>query len=219
MSPRSADPAVRTALVEAAARVLAAEGPQALSSRRLASEVGTSTMAVYTHFGTMDGVRRAIRHQGFARLSADLEALARTGDPVADLAAVGAHYFAHGLDCPELYRAMFVDRPPDDDDDAGAALFQLLVDVVCRCIDAGRFGPAEPSLATVWAAEIWTMHHGMVTLAFTGLLPTHQIRFLLTDMAYRLFIGYGDGPETAKRSIDKGSANPPRVGHAHADHG
>ncbi|MGH8570384.1 MAG: helix-turn-helix domain-containing protein, partial [Gammaproteobacteria bacterium] len=67
MSPRAADERVRLALIEAAARVLARDGPDALTTRRLASEVGTSTMALYTHFGGMDDLRRAVRLEWFER--------------------------------------------------------------------------------------------------------------------------------------------------------
>jgi AcrR family transcriptional regulator len=204
VSPRPADPTIRAALIETAARILAADGPNALSTRRLAAEAGTSTMAVYTHFGSMDQLRRAIRAEGFARLAGELDALPRTGDAVADLAAGGLTYLASGLASPELYRAMFTDRPPAGDDDAGAGIFQRLTDDVTRCITAGRFDPADPSLALAWAGEIWTMRHGMVTLALTGLLPVEQVRFLLTDMTYRLAVGYGDGPSVAGPSVNEG---------------
>ncbi|MHA6622723.1 TetR/AcrR family transcriptional regulator [Pseudonocardia sp. DLS-67] len=209
MSPRSADPAVRTALVETAARVVAAEGPRALTTRRLAAEVGTSTMAVYTHFGSMDEVRRAVRRDGFARLNADLDAVPRTEDPVADLAAGAAAYFTNGLAHPELYRAMFVDRPPVDQDDPGSETFARMVDAVRRCIDAGRFDRDEPTLARGWAAEIWTMCHGMVSLALAELLPPDQVSFLLADMTHRLVVGFGDDPRTARSSVEQGHGAPP----------
>jgi AcrR family transcriptional regulator len=67
--PKTADPSVRTALIEHAARITAEEGREALTLRRLAAGVGTSTMAVYTHFGGMDDLRRAVRREGFARLA------------------------------------------------------------------------------------------------------------------------------------------------------
>lgn len=201
MSPRPADPAIRAALIQTAARILATDGPGALSTRRLAAEAGTSTMAVYTHFGSMDQLRRAIRAEGFARLAGQLDARPRSEDAVADLAAGGLTYLTSGLASPELYRAMFTDRPPEGDDDAGAGIFQRLAGEVTRCITAGRFSPADPSLARAWAGEIWTMRHGIVTLALTGLLPPQQVRFLLTDMTYRLAVGYGDDPAAARRSI------------------
>jgi AcrR family transcriptional regulator len=205
VSPRPADPAVRVTLIETAARILAADGPHALSTRRLAAEVGTSTMAVYTHFGSMDQLRREIRAEGFARLVGKLDALPHTEDAVADLAAGGLAYLTSGLADPELYRAMFTDRPPAGDDDAGGAgTFRRLVDDVTRCITDGRFHPADQALARAWAGEIWTMRHGMVTLALTGLLPLEQVRFLLTDMTYRLAVGYGDAPSAARRSVSDG---------------
>jgi len=205
MSPRPADPAVRTALIEAAARILAADGSGALSTRRLAAEVGTSTMAVYTHFGGMDELHRAVRQEGFARLAARLDAVAETSDPVADLAAGGLAYFLTGLADPELYRAMFDVRPPDGDD-AGAGIFRRLTEAVSRCVDAGRFDSAEASLIQAWGGELWTMRHGMVTLALTRLLPQQQVRFLLTDMTYRLAVGYGDDRAAARHSVDNGTS-------------
>ena len=44
MSPRPADPDARDRLLRAAARVLADEGARALTSRRLATEAGTSSI-------------------------------------------------------------------------------------------------------------------------------------------------------------------------------
>jgi AcrR family transcriptional regulator len=90
--------------VEAAARLLAHEGPHALTTRRLAAEVGTSTMAVYSRFGSMDEVRRAVRREGFARLVADLDAAPASDDPVADLVATDASYLANGLSNPTCTR-------------------------------------------------------------------------------------------------------------------
>jgi AcrR family transcriptional regulator len=204
VSPRPADPAIRAALIEAGARILAVDGPSALSTRRLAAETGASTMAVYTYFGSMDELRRAIRAEGFTRLADMLEALPRTQDAVADLAAGGLSYLTSGLASPALYRAMFSDRPPAGDDDAGTEVFQRVVDDVTRCMAAGRFDSAEPSMTVPWAGEIWTMRHGLVTLALTGLLPAQQIQFLLADMTYRLAVGYGDQPSAARHSVQEG---------------
>jgi hypothetical protein len=49
-----------------------------------------------------------------------------------------------------------------------------MVGMVQRCIDADRFHPAGSSLVRAWAGEIWTMRHGLVTLALTGILPAGQ---------------------------------------------
>ncbi|RSM62015.1 TetR/AcrR family transcriptional regulator [Actinoplanes sp. ATCC 53533] len=191
-------------LVEAAARVLAEEGPAALTSRRLAAEVGSSTMAVFSRFQNMAEVRRAVREEGFARLDARLDTLPTMDDPVANLVATGVMYFAAGVANPHLYRAMFLDRPPQDDD-LGAGTYQRLVALVRRCVIAGRFPAAQESLVSVWAAQLWSMRHGMVIMSVAELLPNEQARFVLDDMTLRLLIGYGDDPDQARRSIEHGN--------------
>jgi AcrR family transcriptional regulator len=76
-------PDVAQRLIEAAARLLADEGPAGLSTRRLAAEVGTSTMAVYTHFGGLPELVRAVVREGFKRLGDHLSAVSETDDPLA----------------------------------------------------------------------------------------------------------------------------------------
>jgi AcrR family transcriptional regulator len=190
-------------LVETAARVLAEEGPAALTSRRLAAEIGSSTMAVFSRFQSMAEIRWAVREEGFARLNARLDALPASDDPVADLVAAGVVFFASGVANHHLYRAMFLDRPPEDDN-LGAATFERLVALIRRCVAAGRFPAAQESLVPVWAAQMWSMRHGLVTMTVAELLPDEQARFVLDDMTFRLLIGYGDDPARARRSIKQG---------------
>ncbi|MGH9891611.1 MAG: TetR/AcrR family transcriptional regulator, partial [bacterium] len=111
MSPRTADKQVRLALIEAAARLLAQEGPDALTTRRLASDVGASTMALYTHFEGMDDLRRAVVLEWFTRLSEQLAKVPKTTDPVSDLAAVGWAYFFNAVENEHMFRATVVDPP------------------------------------------------------------------------------------------------------------
>ena len=59
---------LRVALLDAAGALLHAEGPQALTTRRLADAVGTSTQAIYTLFGGKEGIVRAMYREGFDRL-------------------------------------------------------------------------------------------------------------------------------------------------------
>ena len=78
---------MRRRLLESAAHLLGEEGPSALSARRLAAEAGTSTMAVYTHFGGMPALVRAVVAEGFRRLYERVGAVPLTDDPVHDLHA------------------------------------------------------------------------------------------------------------------------------------
>src|SRR5213080_886416 len=152
---------LRPALIEAAARLIATEGAAGLTLRRVAEEVGTSTMAIYTHFGGMPELRRAVRQEGFGRLVARAEQLGESDDPVADLAGLGLAYYQLAMSNPHLYWAMYMEQPLDAADAAaGSETFDVLVAGVQRCIDRGRFDPAK---AAELATQFWALGHGVVT--------------------------------------------------------
>src|SRR5688500_10443590 len=183
--PRAADPNVRIALIEAAARILAEEGAGRLTLRRVANEVGTSTMAVYTHFGGMDDLRRAVRKQGFERLAEHLADAAQGPDPVVRLLALGGAYLQNAVDNPHLYRAMFVDHSVDEaDSTVGFDTFLTLVEAVADCVAAGRFRPAD---AEDLATQLWMGIHGAVTLQLAGLVPADRTLAACLDFAINLF--------------------------------
>jgi AcrR family transcriptional regulator len=198
VSPKPADPSIRTALIEAAARLLATGGPPALTTRALAAEVGTSTMAVYTYFSGMAELRHAVRKEGFDRLARWLDGVPTTADPVADVAAMGVAYISNAITNPHLYRFMFVEAPIDEDPEVGANTFQTLVGGVRRAIGAGRLSDAdEVNLAT----QLWVVTHGTVTLHLAGFMTLQNLLRCAGSMALNLFIAFGDDPAAARRSV------------------
>lgn len=201
MSPRAADEKVRLALIEAAARLLVEEGPKALRTRRIAAEVGTSTMAVYTHFEDMDDLRRAVRLEGFRRLAQHIGAVTRTQDPVADLAAQGWAYCFSAVENGHMFRAMFVDRLAYPIDAAlGLETFQVLVDSVQRCMDEGRLHSGD---ALARAQQIWMMTNGVLVAHLAGFITVDDVVSHVREMAWILLTSFGDDPEAARGSLER----------------
>jgi AcrR family transcriptional regulator len=199
VSPKVADPAVRSALIETAARLLATEGPEALTLRRLADEVGTSTMAVYTHFGGMPELRRALRREGFARLADFLDGVARTRDPVADLIALGYAYFQNAVTNPHLYRAMFMEHGVEPADVViGVETFETLVGAVQRCIETARVRLTD---AVAVATHLWALTHGIAMLHLAGFLSVDQALDSFGGAGRSLLLGYGDERPALDRSM------------------
>jgi AcrR family transcriptional regulator len=204
--PRRADPEVATALTEAAARLLGEEGPAALTTRRLASEVGTSTTAVYTHFGSKPDMVRAMVTEGFERLARQEKAVRRTDDPVRDLVNLGWAYRRHARANPHLYRIMFGRafpgfQPTVEDQAHGLPALEIVVEVVQRGIDAGRLPATE---AWPGAVSTWTAAHGVVSLELDGYLgdlaPFDAVPTLRRVMQ-QLVVGMGDDPTRAEASV------------------
>jgi AcrR family transcriptional regulator len=107
--PKEHDEHTRAALRAAAERLVAEGGLAAFSVRAVADQAGTTTRAVYSLFGSKDGLLVDALAQGaFDYLTAGIDALTETGDPVADLVAVGVPVF-RGLvrEHPALYRIAF----------------------------------------------------------------------------------------------------------------
>lgn len=215
VSPRqsaaSADP--RTRLLEAAQRLLAAAGPEALQARRLAAEIGASTMAVYTYFGGIGQLITEVVREGFTWFGQRLAEVPHADDPVADLLALGLAYRGYALDNPQLYRLMFGLNAPggrrvgNDPSVAAAAAalpearaaFAQLVGHVSRVMEAtGR--PAEESPAAA-AFQIWSAVHGYVLLEVAGFFSgyTDSVERLLIPLLAKLVAGIGADPEHAAR--------------------
>ncbi|MEU7915234.1 TetR/AcrR family transcriptional regulator [Microbispora bryophytorum] len=207
MSPRTADPAVRTRLIEAAARLLEAEGRQALTTRRLAAEVGVSTMAVYTHFGGMDELVTEVVRESYSRLGRALAGVQETADPVTDLMALCRAYRRNALANTSLYATMLGFTPTSDDQRWGAQALQAPLSAIRRCLASGRFRPAEPLLL---AHQAWCGVHGLVTLELGGYffpssLAEQCFEGLLRDFA----VGAGDTVEAAARSLEASRSSRP----------
>src|ERR1700759_194796 len=97
---------VRAELLHAAVAILNADGPDALQTRKIASAAGTSTMAVYTHFGGMPALIAAVAEEGLRQFDAAMT-MPPTADPVADLMATGIAYRRYAIEYPHMYRLMF----------------------------------------------------------------------------------------------------------------
>ena len=170
---RPADPAVRAALLDAAAARLAEGGVQAVSVRGIAADVGTSTQAVYTYFGSKDDLLRAIVEEAFSRLAQELGSVAHTDDPLTDLIEAGWAYRRNALANPNLYRVMFERNPlhlgsPVDGElppfDAGIDAFTHLEGLAARAVEVGAAeGPADRLALSLWSAA-----HGAVSLELAG---------------------------------------------------
>jgi AcrR family transcriptional regulator len=97
----------RRALVDAARRLLEAEGPAAMSLRAVAREAGVSPAAPYHHFKDKGELLGAVASEGWAMLSSAMSqaAAAAPRDAVAPVVT----YISFARTRPALYRIMYDD--------------------------------------------------------------------------------------------------------------
>lgn len=152
----------RETLLEAALRLLEERGPGALRIRDVSDAVGKSTMGVYTHFGSKQGLLEQLYLHGFSRLEERLEAVAPAGSGPQGLLEFALAYRGFALDNEALYGLMFERGTPDfvpSDDSrmAGLKTFEML---------AQRIAGWRPELADPAPAAhlVWATMHGLVTI-------------------------------------------------------
>jgi AcrR family transcriptional regulator len=207
VSPRQVDPQLSAHLIEAAAKLLAEQGPQALSTRKLAAAVGTSTMAVYTRFGGKEDLIRAMVREGFRLLDQRMGSVGETADPVADVVALGSAYRDNALEHQHLYGVMFGGSGlagfalSDEDRQHGRYTLTHLVQAVDRCMTSGRFGDGDSQLV---AHQMWIALHGLVTLELGGyLIEPYDATTVFEAQVRSMIVGAGDSVDDAMMSMKR----------------
>jgi AcrR family transcriptional regulator len=157
--PREHDATTRGRLLAAAARLSADEGWEAVSVRRVADQAGTTTRAVYSLFGSKQGLEQALHTAMFERLRELMRQTPKTDDPRADLLALRHAYRQWATERPERYAALMrftgpraAPRSRDGLDLAHAASAELRQAIV-RCAEAGLLAESDVDALTIrWRA-------------------------------------------------------------------
>lgn len=165
----------RDRLLDAAEAVLAAEGADAVTIRRVARDTGLSHAAPLRHFPTLPALLATVATRGFHALSVAVRgaAVAAAGDdPRARLHAAATAYTCFALDQPALFTLMFRHDLLDHDDPqlaaAGAEAFGALVALVVDAQRAGWHADVNPRQV---AGVLWATTHGLSHLWLTGGYP------------------------------------------------
>jgi AcrR family transcriptional regulator len=149
----------RSQIVEAARRLLEEQGPEALSMRNVAAEIGIRAPSLYEHVTDKRALESAIIAAGLDEQGVALThaVAAGEGDP---LAAIAMAWRGWALSHPHVYRLIYV-RDLDRSDPAVAAA-ELAAGAPLRELCGGDL---------VAARAIWAFAHGMVQLELCDRFP------------------------------------------------
>jgi AcrR family transcriptional regulator len=158
----------REMIIATARRLAEADGWDAVTTRRLSTEIEYSQPVLYKHFSGMEQIAQAVAVDGFAEL-ADALGTARSGagTPSVTLTRMARAYLDFARDNPAVYDAMFTRATTlrfgtNDTPAQLTAAFEELRQVVDVVAD-GRDVDALTEL-------FWATLHGLVTLTRGGRL-------------------------------------------------
>jgi len=101
----------RQLIVDTARQVAEAEGWDAVTTRRLSTEIEYSQPVLYKHFSGMDQVAAAVAIDGFAELAGLLRTARTDAETPGDaLTRIASAYLDFARDNPAVYDAMFTGR-------------------------------------------------------------------------------------------------------------
>jgi AcrR family transcriptional regulator len=163
----------RERLCEAAERLFAERGPDAVTMRQLAAELGVSPMTPYRYFEDKDDILAAVRANGFNRFAAALEAARDSAkDARSRGKAVGRAYVAFAVGHPHSYKLMFDFNQPHVEKypelvAAGQRAQKTMTAHVHDAIAAGIMAGDPDQIGLMF----WAAIHGAVILELAGMLP------------------------------------------------
>jgi AcrR family transcriptional regulator len=153
------------ALVEAARRILEAEGPAALTLRAVAREAGVSPAAPYHHFRDKCELIDAVAAQGWQALSEGIaEARRNAASPRDALADIGVAYVRFARQNPALYRIMYdgirdQEAMPEHAKQADSGYSQVEEAIIEAGVD-----PADRLAMEVATVAVWCAAHGVAEM-------------------------------------------------------
>lgn len=103
----AASASLGAAVLDAARKLCFEGGPDGVTARRVAAEVGCTAPAIYRHYRGMEQILHALRMEGHGLLGAYLDAPPRDQPCVGRLAAMQDEYFRFGCEHPRYFGLMF----------------------------------------------------------------------------------------------------------------
>lgn len=165
---------LRERVLESAMETMGNEGAQALSMRRLAADVGFSTMVLYNFFRDKEEIISALYLRGFEELGEEMRSVRRFSDPRRHIEALGHAYRRFALRRPACYQLMFgtpvKEFSPDEEElDRSCDSLDVLTEAVVEGVQQGIFIELPVEMIVL---QLWSAVHGMVSLELRGYFET-----------------------------------------------
>jgi AcrR family transcriptional regulator len=180
----------REKLVDAAERLFAQHGLEAVTMRQLAVELGVSPMTPYRYFADKEAILTAVRTRAFNRHAEALELAFEGGaNTVERASAVGRAYLDFALSHPEAYKLMFDVKQPHEAPElvaAGERSRATMTAHLRAMIDNGVL-KGDPELI---GHMFWSALHGAIQLQLAGMLsPPFDAERLSGEIMRTLWLG------------------------------
>ena len=184
----------REDVLEAARRIVLAEGFDGLTMRKIADAIDYSPGTIYLYFENRDAIAHELTQRGFEEFLREFAPAAEIADPQTRLEFLGRAYVRFGFEHPETYRLIFMEAPKfstpmfeeHKDGSPGMQAHGLLIAAFDELRALGRLKPELDSAEL--ADTIWAAMHGIVSLKLVCYdfprTPTATIARIMIDALF-----------------------------------
>lgn len=176
---------IRNAILEASRKLIVEEGFEKVTMRKIADLIEYSPTTVYLYFKDKNEILFHLHQEGFRRMLDYNKNLVQIANPLLRLHKMGENYLRFGLENPEYYDVMFLQKAPmealmctagDCEWKEGDLALDALRAIIQECIDKKLTAAYD---VNAMAMAIWGMVHGLVSLSirdrFDKLVPKEQV--------------------------------------------
>lgn len=160
---------IRKLILDASMKLFIEEGFGNVTIRRIADLIEYSPTTVYLYFKDKDEIFFNLHEIGFQKMQELNSNLTSINNPLLRLHKMGENYLSFGMENPEYYNLMFIEREPmkkllemNCEWTNGDAAIGRLKETVSECIQKGYIAKGD---AQVISLSIWSFVHGLVSLA------------------------------------------------------
>jgi AcrR family transcriptional regulator len=186
---------IRKMILDASMKLFVEEGFEKVSIRKIADLIEYSPTTVYLYFKDKNEILFSLHEMGFQKMGEYNGNLMEIGNPFLRLHKMGENYIRFGLENPEYYDLMFIQRAPMEvleekghcEWKEGDAALDRLQETIAEAIEKGLIDPGNPQAISM---AVWSMVHGLVSLAirrrFDKLMPEPpQTPAIVMDMMHQ----------------------------------
>jgi len=179
---------LRERILHAATELLASQDYEQFSLRQVAERIGYTPTTIYLYYKDKAELLHAVLDEGFAKFEQQMHAAEASSDePVTCLINLGQAYLSFGLAQPTYYRVMFMQRsdymlhPLPGEIAPRIAVLTGLATSIQNAIAVGAMKPGD---SEIYASLLWSMMHGIVSLAITmpQMMPPERAQAVAHEM-------------------------------------
>jgi AcrR family transcriptional regulator len=159
---------LRQRILDAARHLLAGQGCEGVTIRKIAEAIEYSPTAIYLYFEDKEALLRELCRVDSGSFVCQLESIAQIDDPLCCLRQTSLAYVEFGVTHPNLYRVIFATWP--DEKAPVTAMpcpeqnfYALLERAIGTCVTQGLFRDDLDDVSEI-AQMFWAALHGLVSL-------------------------------------------------------